>query len=388
VTGAPGFADAVVVAAGASRRMGGADKMGALLGGRPLLAWTLEAIAAASSVRRIVVVTAPERVADLAAASWLRDLAAAVIPGGARRQESVAAGVAEVDAEVVLVHDGARPLVSPALVDRVALAARAFGAAIPVRAVAETVKRVEDGLVVGTVSRAGLATAQTPQGIRRDLLLGALAAHPATSGDEYTDEAALLEAAGVPVMTVEGDADNLKVTESADLVRAEAILAGRQGLPRVGHGRDSHPFGPGDGLALGGITIAEAPRLHGHSDGDVALHAVADALLGASGSGDLGRLFPAGDAATEGIASSRLLTDVVARLAEAGWRPRQVDLLIVAARPRLGGARLEAMRDAIAGLVGLTRDAVSVRASSGNLDGPEGTGRSISATALVTVMRR
>jgi 2-C-methyl-D-erythritol 4-phosphate cytidylyltransferase/2-C-methyl-D-erythritol 2,4-cyclodiphosphate synthase len=383
-----GFADAVIVAAGASRRMGGTDKMQALLAGRPLLAWTLEAIAGASAVRRIVVVAAPERVADLAATAWIREVSARVVPGGARRQESVVAGVAAVDAEVILVHDGARPLVSPTLVDRVALAARRFGAAIPVRPIAETVKRVDGGLVRGTVSRTGLATAQTPQGIRRDLLLGVLAVLPAKGLEEYTDEAALLEAAGIPVATVEGDADNLKVTEAEDLARAEAILDGRQGPPRVGHGRDSHPFGPRQGLALGGISIAEAPRLHGHSDGDAALHAIADALLGASGLGDLGRIFPADDASTAGVPSGRLLAEVVARVAEAGWRPRQLDLLILAARPWLGGPRLDAMRDVIAGLLGLAPGAVSVRASSGNLDGPEGAGRSISATALVSVVRR
>jgi 2-C-methyl-D-erythritol 4-phosphate cytidylyltransferase/2-C-methyl-D-erythritol 2,4-cyclodiphosphate synthase len=382
------FADAVVVAAGVSRRMGGTDKMQALLAGRPLLAWTLEAIAAASAVRRIVVVAAPERVSDLAATAWIREVSARVVPGGARRQESVAAGVAAADAEVILVHDGARPLVSPALVDRVALAARTFGAAIPVRSIAETVKRIDAGLVSATVSPIGLATAQTPQGVRRDVLLGVLAAHPATGAEEYTDEAALLEAAGIPVATVEGDADNLKITEIEDLARAEVILDARQGPPRFGHGRDSHPFGPAQGLALGGINIAEAPSLYGHSDGDVALHAIADALLGATGLGDLGRSFPAGDASTMGVASGGLLEIVVARVAQAGWRPRQLDVLILAARPQLGGARLDAMRDVIASLLGLAPGAVSVRASSGNLDGPEGTGRSISATALVSVVRR
>ncbi|MGH2407703.1 MAG: 2-C-methyl-D-erythritol 2,4-cyclodiphosphate synthase [Candidatus Limnocylindrales bacterium] len=386
--GAPAFADAVVVAAGASQRMNGTDKMTAIVAGRPLLAWTLDAVAAGSTVRRIVVVAAPELVAELSAKSWIRATAADVVAGGARRQESVAAGVAASDAEVVLVHDGARPLVSAALVDRVALAARASGAAIPVRAISESVKRVGDGLVVGTISRAGLATAQTPQGARRELLTAALAAHPATGAAEYTDEAALLEAAGVPVATVEGEADNLKVTEPGDLERAAALLEARWGPPRVGHGRDSHPFGPGAGLRLGGIEVAAAPRLYGHSDGDVALHAVADALLGATGSGDLGRLFPAGDPDTAGITSTRMLADIVTRLAEAGWRPRQVDLLIVAARPWLGGERLDAMRDVIAGLLDLDASSVSVRASSGNLDGPEGAGRSISATALVVVLRR
>ena len=384
----PAFADAVIVAAGASRRMNGTDKLTAIVAGRPLLAWTLEAVAAAATVRRIVVVAAPERIAELSAAPWIRQVRATVVAGGARRQESVAAGVAAADAEVVLVHDGARPLVSPSLVDRVALAARVSGAAIPVRAVTETVKRIGAGLVAETVPREGLATAQTPQGARRELFLAAFAAHPPTGATEYTDEAALLAASGVPVATVEGEADNVKVTEPTDLDRAAAILEARWGPPRVGHGRDSHPFGPHEGLRLGGIEIPAAPRLHGHSDGDVALHAVADALLGATGSGDLGRLFPAGDEATAGIASSRLLSDVVAHLAEGGWRPRQADLLIVAARPWLGGERLDAMRDVIAGLLGLDPAAVSVRASSGNLDGPEGAGRSISATALVSVLRR
>jgi 2-C-methyl-D-erythritol 4-phosphate cytidylyltransferase/2-C-methyl-D-erythritol 2,4-cyclodiphosphate synthase len=210
----------------------------------------------------------------------------------------------------------------------------------------------------------------------------------ATEGSEVTDEAALLEWLGIPVAVVEGEADNLKVTTAADLVRADALLSRRFGPPRVGQGHDSHPFGPHDGLALGGIRIDEAPALSGHSDGDAALHAIADALLAATGGGDLGRRFPAGDQATRGIDSRTLLVVVVADLAEAGWQAIGIDLLIRGARPRLGPARLEAMRDAIAGLVGVPSSAVAVHASTGNLDGPEGAGRSISATAFVQVVRR
>ena len=382
------FADAVVVAAGSSRRMGGPDKLRLPLAGRPLLSWTLEALGAASSVRGLILVVAAERVAEFGRLHWVRQSGASIVAGGERRQASVAAGVASAGAEVVLVHDGARPLVTPALVDAVAEAARETGAAIPVRALAETVKRSRDGRVGETVERAGLAVAQTPQGARLALLRDALARTDAARPEapEFTDEAAILEAVGIPVTAVPGETTNLKVTTSDDLALAEAILAARGGPPRVALGEDSHPFGPGDGLALGGILIPDAPRLHGHSDGDAALHAVADALLGAAGLPDLGRRFPAADEATRGIASSELLAAVVADVAAAGWRPSRLDLILEAARPRLGAERLDAMRDALAAQLGLDPQAVSVRASTGNLDGAPGAGRSIAARALVAVV--
>jgi 2-C-methyl-D-erythritol 4-phosphate cytidylyltransferase/2-C-methyl-D-erythritol 2,4-cyclodiphosphate synthase len=383
-----GSVDAVVVAAGSSTRMAGLDKLAAPLLGRPLLAWTLDALASASSVRRLVVVTAPSRVDDLAAQPWLRAHDVAVVAGGARRQESVAAGVAATGSAVVLVHDGARPLVTPALVDRVAAAAAGDGAAIPTVPVAETLKRVSAGRVGETVDRAGLVVAQTPQGARRALLEEAWSRFPAGGPREFTDEAALLEAVGIPVTAVPGEPANLKVTVPEDLERAEAVLASRADAPRVGHGTDEHPFGEGTGLALGGIVIDGAPRLHGHSDGDAALHAVADALLGAAGLGDLGRVFPAADPATRGIASGELLRAVVARVAAAGWRATGVDVTIRGSRPRLGPARLGAMRDAIAALVDLGPEAVEVKASTGNLIGYEGAGRGIAATAVVMVRRR
>jgi len=150
----------------------------------------------------------------------------------------------------------------------------------------------------------------------------------------------------------------------------------------AGIGLDRHPFGPGEPLRLGGVEIPGAPALDGHSDGDVALHSIADALLGSAGLGDLGRLFPADARTPRGVASTELLADVVARVAAAGWRPTSVDLTIVGARPRLG-VHLDAMRDAIARIVGLGPDAVSVKASSGNLSGDDGAGRTISATAVV-----
>jgi 2-C-methyl-D-erythritol 2,4-cyclodiphosphate synthase len=268
----------------------------------------------------------------------------------------------------------------------VAAAAAEHGAAIPVVPVAETVKRVADGAIVETVPRDDLATAQTPQGIRRDVWRRA-SASPAVATGTWTDEAALLEAGRIPVHVVPGDPVNLKVTVPADLARVADALAPAGVGRRTGIGHDQHGFGPGAPLRLGGLTFDGVPRLVGHSDGDVALHAVADGLLGAAGLGDLGRVFPAGPATPSGIDSAEMLTAVVDRLADAGWRPAGADLTIVAARPRLG-PRLDAMRDRLAELLGLVPDAVSVKASTGNLDGSEGAGRTISALALVTIEAR
>jgi len=386
--------DAVVVAAGASERMGGLDKLTAPLLGRPVLAWAIEAVDLPDLIGRLIVVAPRERL------TWLGDEPALrarieVVPGGPRRQESVAAGVRASGASTVLIHDGARPLATPELARRVAEAAERAGAVVPVVPVTETIKRVEGGRIRETVPRNDLAAAQTPQGFHRELLERAWEGRPPEGPATWTDEAALLEAAGIPVRAVEGEPDNLKVTVATDLARAERALAARGGVPpgdrravRTGFGQDSHPFGPGSGLSLGGIHIPEAPGLFGHSDGDVVLHAVADALLGAAALGDLGRLFPAGDPSTSGIASGSLLRAVRARLGEAGYEARDLDVTLVGARPRLGALRLEAMREAIAALLGIDVGRVSVKASSGNLSGDEGAGRVMSARAVATVVER
>lgn len=367
--------------------MGRTDKMFASIGGRPMLAWTVAAFGQLPVIDRLVVVTAAERVEELRAAPWLPERAI-VVAGGERRQESVAAGVAALaergagDDRVALVHDGARPAVRPDLVQRVIEAADEHGAAIPVLPVVETLKRVDGDLVVATVDRDGLGAAQTPQGLRLGILRAAYARFPPDGPETFTDEAALLEACTIPVHVVSGQADNLKVTLPADLARAAAILAGDR--PRVGFGEDSHPFGPGEPLVLGGIDFAGAPRLAGHSDGDVVMHAVADALLGAAGLGDLGRLFPADARTPRGIASAELLGEVVARVRDAGLRPAHVDITIVAARPRLAD-RLDAIRSRVAEVLALDADQVNVKASSGNLAGAEGAGRAISARAVATL---
>jgi 2-C-methyl-D-erythritol 4-phosphate cytidylyltransferase/2-C-methyl-D-erythritol 2,4-cyclodiphosphate synthase len=392
-------ADAIVVAAGSSQRMGGIDKLAVEVAGRPLLAWSVDALVAAPIVGRLVIVTSPDRIESLAGAPWLDERVVAVVAGGDRRHESVAAGLAALEAlaatddRVVLVHDGARPLATPELVTAVAAAAATHGAAIPVVPVTDTLKRLDGERVGGTVDRSSLAAAQTPQGARSSLLRSAFERFPPNGPERWTDEAALLEACRIPVHALPGEPTNLKVTVPADLVRVEIALASRSpsdaqpsaaAVERVGTGLDSHPFGPGAPLALGGVTIAGAPRLHGHSDGDVALHAIADALLGAAGLGDLGRLFPAGPSTPRGVASAELLAVVVDLLAAAGLAPRRVDVTIVGARPRLA-PYLDAMRDATAAAVRVDASAVNVKASTGNLGGDEGAGRSMSALAVAVV---
>ncbi len=376
------FADAVIVAAGASTRMLGRDKLADELAGRPMLQWSVEAMAAAASVGHVIVVVRAPLLASLSTVKWLAGRVE-LVAGGERRSDSVRAGVECARAEVVLVHDAARPLASPALADRVALAAREHGAAVPVLPVVDSLKRTKAGRLV-SVDRDELVRTQTPQGAQRELLLDAFAA----AGDAaFTDEAALLESRGVAVASVPGEARNMKVTEPADLELLHELVRGRA-AERIGLGQDSHPFGPGLGLRLGGIEIEEAPRLQGHSDGDVVLHALATAVLSACGLGDLGRVFPAGDPRTKGIDSAKLVADVVDRAAKGGWRVTSAHVSLVGARPRIGGRRLDAMRDRLAQLLGVEGSDVAVTASTGNLTGAEGAGRVIGATALVAVVRR
>ncbi len=376
------FADAVVVAAGASTRMLGVDKLSVELGGRSLLSWSVEAMAAAASVERIVVVVRADQLAELSAAPWCGERVE-VVAGGERRSDSVRAGVERAGAEVVLVHDAARPLATPSLADRVAHAARKHGAAVPVLPVVDSLKESRgDGLA--SVERDGLVRTQTPQGARRDLLLDAFSA---AADAAFTDEAALLESNGVAVASVPGEVANMKVTEPADLELLRELVRGRAD-ERLGFGQDSHPFGPDLGLRLGGIEIADVPRLHGHSDGDVVLHALATAVLSGCGLGDLGRAFPTGDPHTRGIDSSLLVAAAVERAAQAGWRVARAQVSLVGARPRIGGARLDLMRDRLAQLLGTDSAAVAVTASTGNLTGAEGAGRVIAASALVAVVRR
>ena len=376
--------------------MAGIDKVFVPVAGRPLIAWTLAALAAVPDIARHGGRRLGRSHRRPPGADWLPQKVHAVVAGGARRQESVAAGFAALGpdagdaARVVLVHDGARPLVDPILVQAVIEAVSAHGAAIPILPIAETVKRVDGSVVAGTVDRESLGTAQTPQGVRRGLLELAYDQFPPNGPETWTDEAALLEACRIPVHVIPGSPTNIKVTQPADLRQVEAALAGQASIAapaatRVGIGQDSHPFGPGEPLALGGVVIDGAPRLLGHSDGDVAIHAVCDALLGAAGLGDLGRVFPAGPATPAGIASTEMLAEVVRRVTTSGWRRRQ-------RRPHRSWPRDHGSAPTSMACVprlrrpsGCPIDAVNVKASTGNLIGDDGAGRSVSALAVALI---
>jgi len=221
------FADAVILAAGSSTRMGGPDKLFMEVGGLPLLAWTLRAAAAAVTVRRVIVVTREDRVEALAEEPWVREVSATVVVGGVRRQDSVAAGVAAATSEVVLIHDGARPLVTSDLVDRVAHAARAHGAAVPVVAVPESMRRMVDGRIVEILDRTDLYRSQTPHGARRQVLLDVYAVQDPCGPETFIDETTLVQSAGVAVTTVPGEPANLKVTLPGDETLAFALLEAR-----------------------------------------------------------------------------------------------------------------------------------------------------------------
>ena len=222
------FSDAIILAAGSSVRMGGYDKLRIVVGGLPLLAWTVAEAAKADTVRRIIVVSAAARASDLAKEPWMQAVGATVVIGGARRQDSVAAGVAASDAEVVLIHDGARPLARAELFDRVALAARVHGAVVPVVPVPESMRRMNDGVIVGILDKTDLYRSQTPHGARREVILRAYQRQDPRGPETFIDETALVQSTGQLVSTVPGDPANLKVTLPGDEHLALALLEARE----------------------------------------------------------------------------------------------------------------------------------------------------------------
>ena len=404
--------DLIIVAAGAGLRMGGVDKSLIPIAGKPVLRWSLESFAATPGVRRIVVVTAQDRVATYAALPWVPSAVVAVVPGGETRSASVRAGLqalaraAGVAGDVLLIHDAARPGVDADVTVRVVAAAQQHGAAAPYMPIADTLKRIDpftSGATTahssGSVDRAGVVSAQTPQGIAAQHVAAfadALARDPSA-----TDDTSVLESIGVAVELVPGSARLRKLTEPDDILSVGAMLRPSDptvsfseilsSLPgsriRVGWGDDAHPVGAAGTLRLGGRAFPESPALVGHSDGDVVLHAVADALIGAAGLGDLGRLFPASEATPKGISSETLLAESVQRAAAVGVQPLWVDLLITASAPKLA-PHLDEIGANVASLLGIPVDRVSAKASTGNLIGDEGTGKAIRCAAILVAQRR
>jgi 2-C-methyl-D-erythritol 4-phosphate cytidylyltransferase/2-C-methyl-D-erythritol 2,4-cyclodiphosphate synthase len=310
------------------------------------------------------------------------------VVGGATRQASVRAGLEALSArapEIVLVHDAARPFASAALVSSAIAAGRKHGAAVPALPVTDTIKTVDPrGNVAATLERAALRTIQTPQAFEFTRLLAAHRKAAAAGQENFSDDAALIEWAGSQVATFAGETGNIKLTTTEDFVRAEAELIGRLGDVRVGTGYDVHAFGEGDHIMLGGVRIAHARGLVGHSDADVVLHALVDAILGAIADGDIGVHFPPGDAAWRNASSDRFLAFAVGRVRARGGMIAHLDAAVVCEAPRIAPHR-DAMRARIAEIAGVTPDRVALQATTSEKLGFAGRGEGIAAMATATV---
>lgn len=371
----------VVVAAGSSRRFG-SDKLSVRLGGRTVLQRAVACLRAAfADAPLVVVVRAGEeeaRARELSA--WAVN---AVVPGGEHRQDSVRAGVEALnldDGALVLIHDGARPFVPAEDVRRVVAAAEERGAAVLAAPVADTVKQVgPSGQVVRTLPREQLVRSLTPQVFRVSLLRQAWQQEkPAL----WTDEASALESLGVEVQAVPGDPRNIKVTKPEDLALLRGLFPPNV---RVGQGFDVHPLVQGRPLILAGVFIPHPRGLLGHSDADVVLHAVTDALLGACGGGDIGQHFPPSDPRWAGAPSRVFVEFAVARARELGLAVANCDVTILAEEPRVGPFR-DAMRESLASMLGVSPEAVNIKATTTEQLGFVGRGEGVAALAVVLLV--
>ena len=375
---------ALIVAAGRGTRFGGeTPKQYLPLGGETVLRHAVGAFVAHPRVEGVLVAIRPED-----RALFDRTVAGLPVlppvPGGAERQDSVRLGLealATHKPERVLIHDGARPFPNAALIDRVIDGLDDAPAAIPAVPLGDTIKRVEDGRIVETVDRSQLWRAQTPQGFRFDAIL---AAHRQMAGRVLTDDAAVAEAAGLAPLIVAGSEENLKVTTAEDLAAAERLLAARQGDVRVGQGYDVHPFGPGDHVMVCGVAIPHEVAPVGHSDADVGLHALTDAVLGAIGAGDIGMHFPPSDPRWRGASSDRFLAYAATLVRERGGAIAAVDVTIICERPKIAPYR-DRMIERLAEILGISPGRVSVKATTTERLGFIGRGEGIAAQAVATV---
>lgn len=370
---------ALIVAAGSGSRMGGdVPKQFRVLAGKPVLRWAVESLIRHPAIQAVRVVVG--RGQQERAGEALRGLdTGAPVEGGAERADSVRAGLAEIQGDAVLVHDAARPFCPPQVIDRLVASLEFFEGAAPVLPVGDTLARVSDGLGEA-VDRSGLARVQTPQAFR----LAALnSAYEQWEGPSPTDETTVVRAAGMRVAAVEGDPALEKLTVPADFERAEEWIAGRL-TPRTGMGFDVHAFAGEGPVMLGGIEVAHSRGLAGHSDADVVLHAITDALLGAAGLGDIGEHFPPSDAKWKGAPSSLFLGHVIDLLRDRGALIDHIDCTVIAEAPKVGPHRL-AMREKIAEIAGLRVEQVSVKATTTEGLGFTGRREGIAAQAIASI---
>lgn len=370
----------IIVAAGRGTRMGGEmPKQWQTLAGKPVLAHVVAAFAGLP----VVLVIHPD---DRARAAGL---GVRLVAGGATRDASVLAGLRALEGSGVtnvLIHDGARPLVSHGLIDRLVAALDRHDGAAPALAVTDALWRGDKGLVSGTVDRAGLFRAQTPQAFRFAPILAAHLAHPGGA----LDDVEVARAAGLDVAIVEGEETNLKLTFPGDFARAEAILRGREleariGDIRLGNGYDVHAFCEGDHVWLCGVKVPHSKGLLGHSDADVGMHALTDAIYGALAEGDIGRHFPPSDPQWKGAASHIFLAHAIALARSRGFALGNCDVTLVCEHPKIGPHAL-AMQQELARIIGVAIDRVSVKATTSERLGFTGREEGIAALATATLV--
>ncbi|HEY2211233.1 MAG TPA: bifunctional 2-C-methyl-D-erythritol 4-phosphate cytidylyltransferase/2-C-methyl-D-erythritol 2,4-cyclodiphosphate synthase [Bradyrhizobium sp.] len=379
---------AILVAAGRGLRAGsGGPKQYRSIGGRTVIFRAMEPFCRHPHIFAVQPVLNPDDAAVFnEAVSELRYAPPAM--GGATRQASVHAGLealASQKPDVVLIHDAARPFVSAALISRAIDAAGHTGAAVPAIPVADTIKLIgESGNVEATPERARLRIAQTPQSFRFDEIIDAHRRAARDGRGDFTDDAALAEWAGLTVATFEGDPANMKLTTPEDFIREEARLGAMLGDIRTGSGYDVHAFGDGDHLMICGVRVPHSRGFLAHSDGDVGLHALVDAILGALADGDIGSHFPPSDPQWKGAASDRFLKYAVDRVTARGGRIAHLDVTLICERPKVGPHR-DAMRARIAEITGLSLSRVAVKATTSERLGFTGREEGIAAMASATI---
>jgi 2-C-methyl-D-erythritol 4-phosphate cytidylyltransferase/2-C-methyl-D-erythritol 2,4-cyclodiphosphate synthase len=369
----------LLVAAGSGSRFGAeTPKQFLWLAGKPVIRHAAEALAAHGTLLQPV----GDATAIDPALDGLPHLP--TIPGGATRQESVFLGLAALVAhrpDIVLVHDAARPCIAPGCIPALLAALETCQGAIPALPVADTLKRVANGQIVTTVPREGLFRAQTPQAFRFATLL---AAHRAGAALAATDDASLLEAAGEPVAIVPGSEDNIKLTYPEDLPRLERAMTAHL-IPRVGTGFDVHVLETGRKLILCGVVIPHDQGLAGHSDADVGIHALCDAIYGALAEGDIGRHFPPSQAAWKDADSARFLTHAASRIAARSGMLANADVTLICERPKIA-PHAAAMATRLGELLGVDPSRISVKATTTERLGFTGRGEGIAAQAVATIL--
>lgn len=380
---------AVIVAGGRGHRAGaGKPKQYRLMGGEPLLRRTIRTFSDHPAIGEIVPVIHSDDLGDYAAAAHGIDKkCTAPVAGGATRQLSVYAGLAALEnssPDIVLVHDAVRPLFSQALLGRALETMKNADAAVPVTLVTDTVKRVDAaGRVTETLDRNELRLTQTPQIFSYQKLWAAHRSASAKGLQDFSDDASLAEWAGIPVATFPGEAGNVKFTTADDFLRAGA-LSGALYEFRNGTGFDVHAFGPGDHVTLGGVKIPHIKSLTGHSDADVLLHAITDAVLGAIGEADIGAHFPPSDEKWRGAASGQFLTHAIELLHKMGGSIVNLDTTLLCEAPKIGPHR-DAILHSIASIAGIDVSRVGVKATTTEQLGFLGRGEGIAAMASATV---